>query len=40
MRIKGIQEKTVSIASEIKNAYIDFSKITIFVDGIETDGIR
>ncbi len=40
MRIKGIQEKTVSIASEIKNAYIDFSKMTVSVVAIETDAIR
>jgi D(-)-tartrate dehydratase len=31
MRIKEIREKTVSIASEIKNAYIDFSKMTCSV---------
>ena len=40
MRIKGIQEKTVSIASKIKNAYIDFSKMTVSVVAIETDVIR
>ncbi|MGD9249919.1 MAG: mandelate racemase/muconate lactonizing enzyme family protein [Desulfobacterales bacterium] len=40
MRIKAIQEKTASIASEIKNAYIDFSKMTVSVIAIETDVIR
>ena len=40
MRIKRIQEKTVSIASAIKNAYIDFSKMTVSVVAIETDVIR
>jgi len=40
MRLKGIKEKTVSIASEIKNAYIDFSKMTVSVIAIETDVIR
>jgi L-alanine-DL-glutamate epimerase-like enolase superfamily enzyme len=40
VRIKRIQEKTASIASEIKNAYIDFSKMTVSVVAIETDVIR
>ncbi|MEE4263320.1 MAG: hypothetical protein V2I56_11560, partial [Desulfobacteraceae bacterium] len=40
MRIKSIQEKTVSIASEIKNAYIDFSKMNVSVVAIETDVVR
>jgi len=40
VRIKNIQEKTASIASEIKNAYIDFSKMTVSVVAIETDVIR
>jgi L-alanine-DL-glutamate epimerase-like enolase superfamily enzyme len=40
MRITSIQEKTVSIASEIKNAYIDFSKMTVSVVAIETDVVR
>jgi len=36
----GVQEKTVSIASSIKNAYIDFSKMTVSVIAISTDVIR
>ena len=40
MRIVDIQEKTVSIASEIRNAYIDFSKMTVSVMAIKTDVIR
>jgi len=40
VRIKRIQEKTASIASEIKNAYIDFSKMTVSVVAIETDVVR
>jgi L-alanine-DL-glutamate epimerase-like enolase superfamily enzyme len=40
MRIKRIQEKAVSIASAIKNAYIDFSKMTVSVVAIETDVVR
>ena len=37
MRIVDIQEKTASIASEIRNAYIDFSKMTVSVVKITTD---
>lgn len=40
MNITGIQEKSVSIASSIKNAYIDFSKMTVSVIAISTDVIR
>ncbi len=40
MRIVEIQEKTASIASEIRNAYIDFSKMTVSVVAIKTDVIR
>jgi len=40
MRIVDIQEKTVSIASQIRNAYIDFSKMTVSVVAIRTDVIR
>lgn len=40
MRIVDIQEKTVSIASEIRNAYIDFSKMTVSVLALYTDEIR
>lgn len=37
MKILSIKERTVSIASEIKNAYIDFSKMNVSVVQLETD---
>jgi D(-)-tartrate dehydratase len=40
MRIVEIREKTVSIASAIQNAYIDFSKMTCSVVAITTDVVR
>jgi L-alanine-DL-glutamate epimerase-like enolase superfamily enzyme len=40
MRITEIREKTVSIASPITNAYIDFSKMTCSVVALITDVIR
>jgi L-alanine-DL-glutamate epimerase-like enolase superfamily enzyme len=40
MRIVDIREQTVSIASPIANAYIDFSKMTCSVVAIVTDVIR
>ncbi len=40
MRIVDIREKTVSIASSIANAYIDFSKMTCSVVAVITDVIR
>lgn len=40
MRIKAIREKTVSIASPIANAYIDFSKMTCSVVAVVTDVVR
>ena len=40
MRIVDIREKTVSIASPIANAYIDFSKMTCSVVAAITDVIR
>jgi L-alanine-DL-glutamate epimerase-like enolase superfamily enzyme len=40
MRIVEIREKTVSIASAIANAYIDFSKMTCSVVALMTDIIR
>ena len=40
MRITNIREKTVSIASPIRNAVIDFSTMTISVVAIETDLVR
>ncbi|WGF88536.1 mandelate racemase/muconate lactonizing enzyme family protein [Marinivivus vitaminiproducens] len=40
MRITAIREQTVSIASPIKNAYIDFSKMTCSVVAVVTDQVR
>lgn len=40
MKIVDIQEKTVSIASPIANAYIDFSKMTCSTVAVVTDVIR
>ncbi|OQM76539.1 mandelate racemase/muconate lactonizing enzyme family protein [Manganibacter manganicus] len=40
MRILEIREKTVSIASPIANAYIDFSKMTCSVVAVVTDVIH
>ena len=40
MRIVDIREKTVSIASPIANAYIDFSRMTCSVVAVVTDVIR
>jgi L-alanine-DL-glutamate epimerase-like enolase superfamily enzyme len=40
MRIVEIREKTVSIASAITNAYIDFSKMTCSVVALITDVLR
>ena len=40
MRIIAIREKTVSIASPITNAYIDFSKMTCSVVALITDVVR
>ena len=40
MRIVDIQEKTVSIASDIRNAYVDFSKMTVSVVALRTDEVR
>lgn len=40
MRIVDIREKTVSIASPIANAYIDFSKMTCSVVAVVTDVMR
>lgn len=37
MKITDIQERTVSIASELSNAYIDFSKMTVSVVAVFTD---
>jgi L-alanine-DL-glutamate epimerase-like enolase superfamily enzyme len=40
MRIVDIRERTVSIASAISNAYIDFSKMNVSVVALETDIVR
>ena len=40
MKIVDIQERTVSIASGIRNAYIDFSRMTVSVAAVVTDAIR
>ena len=40
MRIVEIREKTVPIASPIRNAYIDFSKMTLSLVAVITDVIR
>ena len=40
MRIVAIKEETVSIASQIKNAYIDFSHMTVSALALVTDTIR
>jgi D(-)-tartrate dehydratase len=39
MRIVDIQERTASIASDIRNAYIDFSTMTVSVVAVRTDVI-
>ena len=40
MRIVAIREKTVPISSPIRNAYIDFSKMTLSLVAVVTDVIR
>ena len=40
MKIVEVREKTVSIASSIMNAYIDFSKMTCSVVALMTDVVR
>jgi len=40
MRIVDIRERTASIASNIRNAYIDFSRMTVSVAAVVTDVIR
>ncbi|MDB5669646.1 MAG: mandelate racemase/muconate lactonizing protein [Alphaproteobacteria bacterium] len=40
MRIVDVRERTVSIASPIANAYIDFSKMTCSIVAIVTDVVR
>jgi L-alanine-DL-glutamate epimerase-like enolase superfamily enzyme len=40
MRVVEVREKTVSIASPIANAYIDFSKMTCSIVTVVTDVVR
>ncbi len=40
MKIVDIQERTASIASPIRNAYIDFRRMTVSVAAVVTDVIR
>ncbi len=40
MKIVDIREATVSIASEIRNAYIDFSRMTVSIVAIITDVVK
>jgi L-alanine-DL-glutamate epimerase-like enolase superfamily enzyme len=40
MKIVDIKERTASIASPIRNAYIDFSRMTVSVAAVVTDVIR
>ena len=40
MRIVDIQERTASIASDIRNAVVDFSKMTVSVVALRTDVVR
>jgi L-alanine-DL-glutamate epimerase-like enolase superfamily enzyme len=40
MKIVDIKERTASIASNIRNAYIDFSRMTVSVAAVVTDVIR
>jgi len=40
MRIVAVHEKTVSIASPIANAFIDFSRMTCSVVAVVTDAVR
>src|SRR5262249_5094770 len=40
MRITAIREKTFPVSSEIRNAYIDFSKMTLSAVAVVTDVVR
>ena len=40
MRIIAIREKTTSLASTMRNAFIDFSQMTLSVVAVETDVVR
>ncbi len=40
MKIVDIRERVASISSPIRNAYIDFSRMTVSVAAVVTDAIR
>ena len=40
MRITAIRETTASLTSTMRNAFIDFSKMTLSVVAVETDVVR
>ena len=40
MRIVDIREATASIKSDIRNAFVDFSQMTISIVAFESDVIR
>jgi hypothetical protein len=40
MKITEIREKTFPISSPIRNAYIDFSKMTLSLVAVVTDVLR
>jgi hypothetical protein len=40
VKILTIHQKAVAISSEIRNAYIDFSKMTVSVAAVITDAVR
>jgi D(-)-tartrate dehydratase len=40
MRIVDIRETVVPIQSEIRNAYVDFSQMTVSVVALITDAVR
>src|SRR4029450_646164 len=40
MKIVEIREKTIPISSPIRNAYIDFSKMTLSLVAVVTDQVR
>ena len=40
MKITDIREKTLPISSPIRNAYIDFSKMTLSLVAVVTDVVR
>jgi D(-)-tartrate dehydratase len=40
MKIRDIRERTISLGSPIRNAYVDFSTMTASLVAIETDEIR